>query len=861
MTDANKEQSNEQTEPMENVQELFLSAQQGDAEAQFKLGRAYYNGEGVAQDYKQAKKWWKTAAEQGHIDAQYQLGKLYYDVTQDYKQAAEWYRKAAEQGHVDAQTWLGKLYYSQGYKPAFEWFKKAAEQGNAEAQTWLGKAYYRLGIQYYFGHGVTQDYKQAFEWFRKAANQGDADGQYWLGNLYASGNGVAQDKKQAVELYRKAGKQGNKIALIDLIFVDHPIDDKEHEFWKITAAEQGHAFAQCILANEYSEKKDYEKATYWWEKAAEQGDKQGQFSLGVACYQGKGIAQNEERAVRLWKEVAKHGGFGVVRAEYNLGSAYYEGKGVAQDKKQAIKWWENAAKTAKMDELGLPEAQNSLGIAYYFGQGFAHHKRAIQWWLKAAKQELISAQCYLAFAYKKGQDVKKDEKKSLYWIQKAAANTVSKVKIEPDLNQVKEKHLLIFLSEEAKAGITPAQVILAYFYEMGTEVKQDRQQAFFWMEKAAQDKDLIAQYHLGMMYMEGQGVAAKNMEKAREQFQRIVKIVKELLTNLINHERDIFDYRIAGEGRVSHRNDTTDYSRDIKQLIGLLAQDKLLVIHEKAAKQELEDVMAMFAHKFRGPLQSIQYNAEHSNQKQITLQAVQTMAGLLNIFSTIATDAQQLRHKLQQDMQGDGTLVTVLEKAMLPVIKQVLTIDNAKKIRQHYLGYAKKTGQVPTTTTRKQWVEDYFQLEEQLQIAWEESFSALLTEPRLEQLVAWIEERFFPLEVIGFHDKTINFERYGATESTLIIVMTEMLLNAVKYYSSKTNDPVRLSWQHDKTFCTLVCENPSSRDERRIDKGSQKGHKFLNIIARNLQGNFPEPLPKNPYQVKWQIPMDLLVKE
>jgi len=107
----------------------------------------------------------------------------------------------------------------------------------------------------------------------------------------------------------------------------------------------------------------------------------------------------------LWRVVAKQGGVGAVGAEYNLGSAYYEGKGVTQDKKQAIKWWKKAAKPAwlLLDMRGLPEAQNSLGIAYYFGRGFAHHKRAIWWWQKAAKQELISAQCYLAFAYKKGQ--------------------------------------------------------------------------------------------------------------------------------------------------------------------------------------------------------------------------------------------------------------------------------------------------------------------------------------------------------------------------------------------------------------------------------------------------------------------------
>ncbi|MEN8216696.1 MAG: tetratricopeptide repeat protein [Pseudomonadota bacterium] len=539
------------------------------------------------------------------------------------------------------------------------------------------------------------------------------------------------------------------------------------------------------------------------------------------------------------------------------------------------------------------KAQNDLGIAYDFIQGFVHQKKTFKRLLKAAKQELITAQCHLALAYKKGQRVKKDDKKSLYWLQKAAVNTVLKVKIEPDLNQVKEDDLISFLSEEAKEGIVPAQVVLAHFYQMGTE--QDRQQIFSWMEKAAQQQDLIAQYHLGVMYMEGQGVAA-NMEKASEQFQQIVGGIKNILTHFTEYKRSHSFSRVFGDilseqfqqivGRVknilthsteykrSHSfsrvfgdilrkndKDKTDYSRDIKQWIGLLAQEKLGAIkvleQEKAAKQELEDVMAMFAHKFRGPLQSIQYNAEHSNQKQITLQAVQTMAGLLNIFSTIATDAQQLRLKLQQDMQGEGTILSVLEKALLPVIKQVLTINNAKKIRQHYLGYAKKTGQVPATTTRKQWVEDYFQIEEQLQAAWEESFSAA---PRLERLVAWIEERFFPLEVTGFNNDAIHFERYGATESTLIIVLTEILLNAVKYYSSKTGEPVRLDWQTDQKFATIVCENPSSRDERRIDKGSQKGHKFLNLIVKKLQGDFPEPLRKNPYQLKWQIPMDLLMR-
>jgi hypothetical protein len=305
----------------------------------------------------------------------------------------------------------------------------------------------------------------------------------------------------------------------------------------------------------------------------------------------------------------------------------------------------------------------------------------------------------------------------------------------------------------------------------------------------------------------------------------------------------------------------TEFNSKPKENLAIAYKKAITKLEEQEkAKQQLEDVMAMFAHKFSGPLQSIQYNIEHENQKKVTLQAVQTMAELLNIFSTIGTQPQQLRKKLQQDMQGNGTIISVLQKALLLAITQLLSINNSKKIRQHYLQYAKKNGQVPTTITRKQWVEDY-DIEEQLQTIWEDSFSKLLTEPSLDKILTWVKERFFPLEITGFDDPSIHFEYYGATESVLIIVMTEILLNTFKYYSSETNEPVKLSWQHNKDFCHIICENPSHRNEQRIDKGSKKGHNFLSIIAHNLAGEFPKSLPKNPYRVEWYVPSNLFVKE
>ena len=89
-----------------NIATLKAKANNGDAEAQFNLGIAYDNGEGVEQSYSQAVYWYKKAAEQDLAEAQYNLGNAYDNgegVEQSYSQAVYWYKKAAEQGLAAAQ--------------------------------------------------------------------------------------------------------------------------------------------------------------------------------------------------------------------------------------------------------------------------------------------------------------------------------------------------------------------------------------------------------------------------------------------------------------------------------------------------------------------------------------------------------------------------------------------------------------------------------------------------------------------------------------------------------------------------------------------------------------------------------------
>ncbi len=96
-----------------DFKETLQAAEQGNAEAQFSLGKMYYEGQGVRQDYAEAARWYLKAAEQGDPVAQNNLGVAYtkgQGVRQDPVQAEQWYRKAAEQGYAQAQYNLGNMY-------------------------------------------------------------------------------------------------------------------------------------------------------------------------------------------------------------------------------------------------------------------------------------------------------------------------------------------------------------------------------------------------------------------------------------------------------------------------------------------------------------------------------------------------------------------------------------------------------------------------------------------------------------------------------------------------------------------------------------------------------------------------------
>ncbi|RPH81426.1 MAG: sel1 repeat family protein [Nitrospiraceae bacterium] len=180
--------------PAEILQTWHTQAAQGHADEQSNLGWLYATGQGVPQDFAQARQWYEKAAAQGNAFAQESLGWLHYygnGVPKDYAKAAQWFEEAAVQGIANAQGTLALMYqYGQGVPKndakARLWYEKAAAGGNADAQNYLG-------VRYDFGDGAPQDYVQAAKWYEKAAVQGYARAQNNLGALYANGHGVPQN--------------------------------------------------------------------------------------------------------------------------------------------------------------------------------------------------------------------------------------------------------------------------------------------------------------------------------------------------------------------------------------------------------------------------------------------------------------------------------------------------------------------------------------------------------------------------------------------------------------------------------------------------------------------------------------------
>ena len=127
----------------------------------------------------------------------------------------------------------------------------------------------------------------------------------------------------------------------------------------------------------------YEEATEWYRKAAEQGVPEAQNNLGVMYKDGQGVDRDDAEAVRWFLLAARRGN---VLAQSNLGWMYQSGRGVEQNFDSARHWYHEAALK------GHAAAQNNLGRMLRDGLGTEADTDSARYWIeKAALQGLPQA--------------------------------------------------------------------------------------------------------------------------------------------------------------------------------------------------------------------------------------------------------------------------------------------------------------------------------------------------------------------------------------------------------------------------------------------------------------------------------------
>lgn len=283
---------------------------------------------------------------------------------------------------------------------------------------------------------------------------------------------------------------------------------------------------------------------------------------------------------------------------------------------------------------------------------------------------------------------------------------------------------------------------------------------------------------------------------------------------------------------------------------------------EKEKRETVENMMAMFAHKFRGPVDSILFNTTHHHDERIYVDAARTMNGLLDIFSVVSTTPEKLANSLKDDVGGNGSPATVLLHSLKLALVQLLSTRNRLRMSPHYLAYAKRQGQAPAELRQTEWMREkcWVDKEIELQTQWEQEIGTMNINTDIQVLGAWMASHLLPIRVEGFVESTARFAEYGPRASLLTVIFTEVLVNAIKHTAPTAMLPMVASWTELPEEVSFTFANPSTRAsrDREKSKGSGRGHKFLNLIAEHIGGRFIADISSDKSWVSMTMPSNLM---
>ena len=303
---------------------------------------------------------------------------------------------------------------------------------------------------------------------------------------------------------------------------------KAHMEW----SEEYHLARRCLFGSE-GQTQDFDKAFALFQKEAQKGNALAMCDLGRMLADGLG-REIDMQAARVWYGKALAAFHAVEKqkknryAEYRIGKLYASGLGCEQDYGEAARWFRLSANKA------YKYAQYSLASLFRRGHGVEQDDvKALELYTASAQQNFPYAAYELGKMYQEGLGCEKNAEVSEHWYQQAFTGFLDLEKQSHDdklqyrigwmllhgvgtsRNEVAAKP---WFEQSAKLGNSHAQYQLArMILSAASPTPEQTTQALEWLTKATEAGQDCAQYALGKIYRDGQGIE-KDIQKAVELF-------------------------------------------------------------------------------------------------------------------------------------------------------------------------------------------------------------------------------------------------------------------------------------------------------------------------------------------------------
>ena len=171
-----------------------------------------------------------------------------------------------------------------------------------------------------------------------------ADLAFEMGMAFKEGDGVEQNAEMAIEFFKIAAQLGHMLAQMAVGSYYYALNDcYEAIKWIGMAAELGNAEALFNMGVFYMEgmgcDQDMELSAKYFHRAARRRHPEAQYAYADLLSNGWGVEQDQQRAIKWFADAAENGN---VEAMYRLGEIYEQGIGTEVQLDAAIKWYDAA---------------------------------------------------------------------------------------------------------------------------------------------------------------------------------------------------------------------------------------------------------------------------------------------------------------------------------------------------------------------------------------------------------------------------------------------------------------------------------------------------------------------------------------